>query len=113
MSPLRLRGLRLFDLSVDVLDYLVGAALKQIGMFDELFVVFERRGIVMPVADTLIGDHLDIHILAAVQNALTVVLVADAFCSVRNKDRKVAEVIDMMVDRLDPEDPMLVMIIEP
>ena len=57
----------------------------------------------MPVADTLIGDHLDIHILAAVQNALAVILVADAFGTVRNKDRKVAEVIDMMVDRLDPE----------
>ena len=57
----------------------------------------------MPVADTLVSDHLDIHVLFAVEHTLAVILVAHAFRSVRDKDREVAEIIDVMVDRFYPE----------
>ena len=59
-------------ISVDILDHLVGAGLKHLRVLDKLLVELERRGIVMPVADTLVSDHLDIHVLFAVEHTLAV-----------------------------------------
>ena len=72
-------------------------------MFDEAAHHFEGGGEVEAVADALIGDDLEVHHTALLQGTVALLAIGGTLDAVGDEDGEVTEVIDMVIDGLDPQ----------
>ena len=86
-----------------IFKYLCGRIFKLLGVFYKTLEHFESRGVIISVADTLVGHYLEIYVLFLVHNSVAVKLVSAALFAVSEEYGQVAEIVNMVVDRLDTE----------
>ncbi len=86
-----------------VFDHFLRRDFEQLGIVQILFEELERRGVIIPVANALVGHGFEVNVLALHEVAIHVQLHRLALGAEGDEQRQVAEVINVVIDRRDAE----------
>lgn len=90
-----------YSFLIHVLKDLLGRLLEKRGIFDISLDVLEGGGVIIAVANALVGDHLDVDDLLAAHVALLIHRYDTTLRAVGNEQGKIAEIVDVVINRLD------------